>query len=308
MSFAARAQADKLYRVGVVLPGGPYYQAIDGLRDGLSEFGFVEGKQYVLHIRDEKGELTAAADAARSLEQEKIDIIFALPASVTGAVKAATENVPIVFFAGSDPVESGLVKSLTRPGGRLTGINLLSSELISKRIEILKEISPKLRRVLTFYDPNNPVARETSTSARRTAQQLGIGFLGREVHSIEELRTGLRTLESQEGDALFVVSDGMVISQSQLIVDVARAKRLPTMFGERSGVLAGGLASYGVNYRSVGHLAAKYVHKVLLGARPEDLPVERIDRFELVVNARTARELGLELPASVVIRAEEVIR
>ena len=304
-AVAAHAQPAKIYRVGVVLPGGPFYQVVEGLRDGLKELGFVEGTQYVLHIRDEKGDLKATEEAARNLEQEKVNLIFAVTTSVSVAVQRATENVPIVFYSGADPVDSGLVKSFAKPGGRLTGVNSLVVDLVPKRLEILKEISARLRRVMTFYDPTNPVARESAASTRTAAQQLA----GRrqEVRSVEELRAALRALKTEEGDALFLV-DAMVISQAQSIVDAAKAKKLLTMFTNRSDVVGGGLASYGPSYYAVGRLAATYVHRVLLGASPADLPVERFDRFELVLNDRTAREIGLTIPPSVLVRADEVIK
>ena len=144
--------------------------------------------------------------------------------------------------------------------------------------------------------------------ARTAARQLGIEFIEREARSVDELRTSLRTLKTGEGDALFIVSDGMVISQAQLIVDVAQSNKLMTMFTERSSVVRGGLSSYGVNYYTIGRLAAKYVHKVLLGASPADLPVERSDRLELVINARIAREMGLTIPREVLVQADEVIK
>jgi putative ABC transport system substrate-binding protein len=307
-AVAANAQPAKIYRVGIVLPGGPFNQVVEGLRDGLKELGFVEGTQYLLHIRDEKGDLKATEEAARNLEREKVNLIFAVTTSVSVAVQRATGTVPIVFYSGADPVDSGLVKSFAHPGGRITGVNSLVVDLVPKRLEILKEISPRLRRVMTFYDPTNHVARESATATKAAAHQLGIEFVEQEVRSVEELRAALRTLKTEEGDALFLVGDAMVISQAQLIVDTAKAKKLPTMFTNRSDVSGGGLASYGPSYYAVGRLAATYVHRVLLGASPADLPVERFDRFELVLNGRTAREIGLTIPASVLGRADEVIR
>jgi putative ABC transport system substrate-binding protein len=308
LPLIAEGQPTKIYRVGVVLPGGSFYQVVQGLRDGLKESGFVEGTQYVLHLRDEKGDLNAAEEAGRNLEQEKVDLIFAVTTSVCLAVKRATESVPIVFYSGADPVETGLVKSFANPGGRLTGINSLVVDLVPKRLGILKDISPTLRRVMTFYDPTNAVARESAASARAAAQQLGIEVVEREIRSVEELRTDLRTLKAGEAEAIFLVGDALVISQAQSIVDVAKTKKLLTMFTDRSPVVGGGLASYGPSYYAVGRRAANYVHQILLGVSPEGLPVERFDRFELVLNARTAREINLTIPQSLLLRADEVIQ
>jgi len=307
--LAPEAQpAAKIYRVGVVLEGGPYYAAIEGLKAGLKELGFEEGKQYGLHIRDVKGDLSAVAEAAKHLEQEKVDLIYTTATSITLAVRGATTKVPIVFYTGSDPVGAGLIKSFARPDGRLTGVYTRGADLLAKRLQILKEAVPKVRRVLSFYDPANSSAREGVTAAREAARQLRIELVDRQVRSVDELRAGLRGLKAGETDAIFLVPDAMVNSQAQLIADTATAKKVPSMFYERTGVVGGGLASYGMSYYAVGRLTAKYVHRVLLGTSPADLPVEGFDRFELVINLRTAKALGLTIPQSVLGRADELIR
>jgi len=308
LSLLAEAQQAKVYRVGVILPGGPYYSRIDGLRDGLRELGLEEGKHFVLEIRDTKGDLKAVEAVARNLEREKVNLIYAVTTSVTTVVKRATADIPIVFAVGLDPVAAGLVESFAKPGGRLTGVHLLGTDLTAKRLEILKEILPKLRRVLTFYNPNNRSARESSKSAREAAQHLRVEFVERHVASVEELRAGLGALRAGEADAFFYVGDAMVTSQAQWIIAAAKAKRLPTMFHDRSFVAQGALASYGVNSREAGRLSAKHVQRVLAGTNPKDLPVENTDRFELVLNLRTAREVGLTIPPSILLRADEVIQ
>jgi ABC-type uncharacterized transport system substrate-binding protein len=307
LPLAAEAQpAAKVYGVGVVLQGGPYHAAVDGLRDGLKELGFEEGTQYVLHLRDVKGDLTAVGEAARNLEREKVDLIYAVATGVSVSVQRATTKVPIVFYAGADPVEVGLVKSLARPGGRITGVHSRQADLIGKRLEILKEIVPTFHRVVTFYNPANPALRPGVTMARVATRQLGIELVERHVRSVDELRAGLRGLKAGEVDAI-LVWDAMVVSQTPLIVETAKTKKLPTMFFDRTSVAAGGLASYGTSYYGVGRQAAKYVHRVLSGTSPADLPVERSDRFELVINLKTAKALGLTIPASLLLRADQVI-
>jgi ABC-type uncharacterized transport system substrate-binding protein len=307
LPLAAEAQpAAKVYGVGVVLQGGPYHAAVDGLRDGLKELGFEEGTQYVLHLRDVKGDLTAVGEAARNLEREKVDLIYAIATGVSVSVQRATTKVPIVFYAGADPVEVGLVKSLARPGGRITGVHSRQADLIGKRLEILKEIVPTFHRVVTFYNPANPALRPGVTMARVATRQLGIELVERHVRSVDELRAGLRGLKAGEVDAI-LVWDAMVVSQTPLIVETAKTKKLPTMFFDRTSVAAGGLASYGTSYYGVGRQAAKYVHRVLSGTSPADLPVERSDRFELVINLKTAKALGLTIPPALLQRADQVI-
>ena len=305
--LAAEAQpAGKVYGVGVVLQGGPYHAAVDGLRDGLKELGFEEGTQYVLHLRDVKGDLTAVGEAARNLEREKVDLIYTVATGVSVSVQRATTKVPIVFYAGVDPVEVGLVKSLARPGGRITGVHSRQADLIGKRLEILKEIVPTFHRVVAFYNPANPVLRESATMAREATRQLGIELVERHVRSVDELRAGLRGLKAGEVDAI-VVWDAMVVSQTQLIVETAKKRKLPTMFFDRTSVVGGGLASYGTSYYGVGRLAAKYVHRVLSGTSPADMPVEMSDRYELVINLKTAKALGLTIPPALLQRADQVI-
>jgi len=303
----AKPQEARVYRVGVVLHGGPYSQAIDGLRDGLRELGLEEGKQFVLHVRDTKGDLKSVEAAAKSLEGEKVDLIVAMTTSVTLAAKRATKSVPIVFYAGSDPVSTGLVESFQKPGGRLTGIHRQSTDLTAKRLELLKEMVPRLRRVVTFYSPNNPVAQQSAKIARDAARQLKLELVERPVASVEDLRAGLRALRPGEADAFFLVSDAMVTSQTELIIESARAKRLPTMFQERGSVAKGALAAYGESFYAIGRLSAKHVQRVLLGADPGDLPVEQVDRLHFVINLTTAKALGLTIPQSLLTRVDEVI-
>jgi len=307
VSFAEAQQA-KVYRVGVILQGGPTYQVVDGLRKGLKELGLEEGKHFLLEIRDTKGDLKAVEQAAKNLEREKINLLYAINTSVTIAVRRATADTPIVFFAGADPVALGLVDSFANPGGRLTGVYFRATDLTAKRLEILKEILPKLRRIVTFYDPGNPVAKEASRLGREAARQLPVEFDERHVASVKELQAGVRALRAGEVDAYFEVSDAMVVSQAQLIIDTARAKRLPTMFIEQSQIVKGGLASYGVSFHEAGRLSAKYVQRILTGVKPKDLPVQGIDKVELVINLQTAKQIGLTIPPNVLVRADKVIK
>jgi putative ABC transport system substrate-binding protein len=307
LSHAVEAQQARVYRVGVVLLGGPHSSTIDGLREGLRELGLEEGKQIVLHVRDGKGDLKSVEAAARSLEGEKVDLIVAMTTSVTLAVKRATKSVPIVFYAGTDPVSTGLVESFRKPGGRLTGIHGQTTALTAKRVELLKEMVPRLRRVVTFYNPDNPAAQQSVKIAREAARQLKLELVERPVASVEELRTGLRALRPGEADALSHVADSMVTSQAELIIESARAKRLPTMLQERGSVAKGALAAYGESFYTIGRLLAKPVQRVPLGANPGDMPVEQVDRFHFVINLKTAKALGLTIPRSLLAQADEVI-
>ena len=306
--YAAAAQPAKPYRIGVILPGGPLHEAIDGLRDGLKELGLEEGKQFALTIRDTKGDAKEAEAAAKSFEREQVSLIIALTTSVTTAAMGATASIPIVFGVGSDPVTGGIIDSFAKPGGRLTGVHYLLTDLTAKRLEILKEILPKLSRVVTFYNPGNRVATEAAKSGREEANRLGLKFVERHVPSVEELRKALQALKTGEVDAYFYTSDAMVTSQAQLIIDTSKAKRLATMFHEQSLVTKGALASYGQNFHEVGRASAKYVQRVLNGAHPRDLRVETIENIELAINLQTAKQLGLTIPPQVLARAKKVVK
>jgi putative ABC transport system substrate-binding protein len=305
----AEAQQPKVYRIGVLLPGDAWYEIIDGLRVGLRQLGLQEGKQFALDIRDTKGDLKAAEEAARNLEQEKVNLIFTTRTSVTIAARRATADIPIVFSAGSDPVVLGLVESFAKPGGRLTGVYEPGTDLTAKRLEILKEIVPKLRRIVAFYDPRNPVASESARLAREEVARLrGVELVERHFASVEELQAGIRAVRTGEVDAFFQLSDSMVNNQAQLIIDTAMVKRLPTMFLDQSAVIKGGLASYNVSHHEVGRLSAKYVQRILTGVKPKDLPVEGVDKIALIINLKTAKQIGLTIPQRVLTRADKVIK
>jgi len=304
----AHAQETKLHRVGVILAGRPNYAGVDGLREGLKELRLEEGKQYVLDIQDVKGDLKAVGQVAANFERGKMDLLYTISTSVTTRAKQATTTVPMVFTVGGDPVARGLVESFPKPGGRLTGVYYWTTDLSPKRLEALKDILPKLRRVVTFYDPKNPIAQHSAKAAQEAGRHLGIKILERHVASVGELEAALRALRAGEADAVFLVTDTMAVSHAQLIIDAANAKGLPTMVHEYGLVAEGALAGYGMSYREVSRMSAKYVQRVLAGTDPKDLPVERYDRISLAINLRTAKALGLRIPNSVLDRADQVIQ
>jgi putative ABC transport system substrate-binding protein len=304
----AQAQQPKIYHIGVLVPGETWYEIIDGLRVGLKQLGFEEGKQITFAIRDWKGDAKAAEAEAKNFEQEKVSLIYTTSTNSTIAARRATAEIPIVFCAGTDPVVLGLVDSFAKPGGRLTGIYQPATDLTAKRLEILKEIVPKLRRVVTFYDPRRPTGVESSKFAREAGQRMGVQLVERHITSVEELQAAVRALKAGEVDGYLAVSDAVASNQAQLIIDTARVKRLPTMFDFLSHVTKGGLASYAVSFHEMGRLSAKYVQRILTGVKPQDLPVEGIDKIELVINLRTAKDIGLSVPPNVLARADRVIR
>jgi putative ABC transport system substrate-binding protein len=280
----------------------------DGLRDGLKQSGLEEGKHFLLNIRDSKGDVKAVEAAAKDFERDRVNLIFSVTTSATTAVKNVTSEIPIVFSVGSDPVGSGFVQSFAKPGGRFTGVQYSTTDLTGKRLEILKELLPKLSRVVIIYNPNNRVAVEAAALARQVGKQFGVQLVERHASSVEELRQRVGALKAKEADAFFYTSDAMVISQAQLLIDTATSKKLPTMFSEQSLVAMGALASYGENFYEVGWLSAKYVQKIMAGAQPGDLRIETVDKFELAINLKTAKKIGLTIPPNVLARADKVIK
>src|SRR5262245_41558584 len=308
LPLAVLAQQDRMYRVGVVHQGGgSYEQALKGLRDGVKELGFEEGKQFLFHVRDTRGDLKATEEAARNLEAEKVDLVVAFSTSTALAAKRATQSVPIVFYAGADPVSVGLIQSIAKPGGRLTGIYGRTVELTAKRFELLKEMVPRLHRVIVFYNPDNSTSVLSLKDAREAARQLKVEMVERRITSGDELRAALRALRPGEVDAHFHVADSLLTRYADLVIEAAKAKKLPTIYQDREVVVRGALAAYGLSYYASGRLLAKYVQRVLHGAPPGDLPVEQQDRLDFIINLKTAKAIGLTIPSSVLRRADEVI-
>jgi putative tryptophan/tyrosine transport system substrate-binding protein len=299
---------DQVRRVGVVLQGGSYYAGVDGLREGLKEAGLEEGQRLALLVRDAKGDLAAVEAAARVLERDDgVDLIVVFATSVALAARRSTENVPIVFVIGSDPAALGLIETLPRPGGRLTGLHNIGTDLTPKRLELLRELVPTVRRVITFYDPENRSATWSLSLSRDAARRLSIEFIERPVASADEIRERLHALRAEDADAYFFVSDAMVNSQSELILNRANMLRMPVVAYELEVVRRGALVGYGFSYWDLGRRAAGYVRRILAGSRASDLPVEAVSVPSLVINLKAAKSLGITIPSTLLARADEVI-
>jgi len=294
-------------RIGIIHLTGHHQQVVDGLRQGLRELGLEEGKRFVLDIRQIATDLKAVEEAARDLERGKVALIYTVTTPVTIRAKRVTTRTPIVFYLGGDPVGDGLVESLAKPGGRLTGVLGLSRELTAKRLQVLKEMIPTLARVLTVYNPGDSVGGENARLAREAARQSGLQLVERHVSSIEEIRAALHGLKPREVQAYLHTPNALVTSQAQLIIDAARAKKLPTMFHEQGLAAKGALAAYGASYIELGRVSAKHVQRILAGTDPKNLPVENYDKVGLALNLRTARELGVKMPPALLRRADTVI-
>jgi putative ABC transport system substrate-binding protein len=283
-------------------------KSISGLRAALKELGYQEGKNILIEVRNARGKRGALKLAAVELVKKKTDLIFTTGSSATLAAMAATTEIPIVFRHPLDPVALGLVKSMERPGGNVTGVAGLSVQQAETRLEILKEIVPTLRRVLIFYDIYNPISRGHFAIAEVAATNLGLHVAEHPIKNDKELKDSIKRFKKKEGDAFYHVSDVLVQSQADFIFRVARQKKLPTMFGRSAWAARGSLAGYGPNNFEMGRQAASLVDKILKGARPENLPIERAKKFDLFINLRTASVIGITVPRDVLSRADKIIR
>ena len=312
--LAGEAQpAAKVVRIGMLWtasPDNPLLQAVfDAFQQGLREQGYVAGKDVAFEHRSAREKYELFPDLAAELVRLNVNVIVTGNALSTLAAKQATSTIPIVFAAAPDPVAAGLVASLARPGGNVTGLTtLVSPAIVGKQLELLKEAVPKLSRVAVLGNPaslhTRMFIREAETAARSLKVQLQIV----EARDPDEFKGAFAAVTKERVGAMFVLSDPMFINNRTQLVNLAARNRLPTMYAQREHVEAGGLMAYASNLAELYRRAATYVGKILKGAKPADLPVEQPTKFELVINLKTAKALGLTIPQSLLLRADEVIR
>jgi putative tryptophan/tyrosine transport system substrate-binding protein len=300
-------QADRIRRVGILRPGPLADASLDAFRQGLREVGQVERRTILVEGRSAQGNVKRLPALARDLVDLKVDVIVAEHSAAIQAAKQESKTIPIVMAASADPVGAGLVASLARPGGNVTGFSRVGPETDGKRLELLKEILPAIKRVAFIWDPNNPGLLVRFKAAQTTAAALGLEVQSLEVRAASELQTALEAASADRAAAL-VVPSPMVSAYREQIVDFAAKHRLPLVYDAREFVEElGVLMSYGSNLPDLWRRAAALVDRILKGANPADLPVEQPTKFELVVNLKTAKALGLDIPPMLLGRADEVI-
>jgi putative tryptophan/tyrosine transport system substrate-binding protein len=290
---------------GTAAPGTPLLEA---LRQGLRDLGWVEGQNIAIEVRYAEGKGDQLPELAAEFVRRKVDLIFASGTPAALAAKRATTTIPIVIGFVGDPVGSGVVASLARPGGNITGwTHLAGLELAGKRLELLKEAVPGITRIGALWNPTNPGNGPFVKDLAAAAQALKVQLHPVGAHDPHEIDNAFATLARQRAEALAVVADGMFLAQRDRIITLAARNRLPAMYASTDLVEAGGLMAYSVNLPEMFRRGASYVDRILKGARPADLPVERPTRFYFVINLKTAKALGLTLPSSVLGRADQVI-
>ena len=303
-------QAGKVYRIGYLSPTPPEPPRGEVFRQALRELGWIEGRNIAFEYRWAHNDYARLPDLAKELVALNSDVIFATSPPATLALKGATTTIAVVFLGGP-AVESGLVASLARPGGNLTGVDVLAADLNVKRLDLLKGAIPTASRIAVLWHrwsqagASRPQSVEAVDAAART---LGLQPRFLEVRHPNEIDTAFATMARERPHALLVMSSPMLASQSVRIVDLAARNRLPAMYQWREFAEAGGLMSYGANLLDLYPRAAVYVDKILRGAKPADLPVEQATKFELVINLKTAKTLGLTIPQSLLLRADQVIQ
>ena len=306
--LAARAQQPaKLPTIGFLGTTTPsaWSQWVAAFVQRLRDFGWIEGRTIAVEYRWAEGRDERFVEIAAELVQLKVDVIVTSGTALLAA-KQATSVIPIVFAVANDPVGSGFVASLSRPGGNITGLSLQSTDLAGKRLELFREVVPDLRRLAIMAHVGNPGAVLELAEVQAAARALGLEVATLEIRRAEDIAPAFEALNGRV-DALYIETDALIFTHRIRINTLALAARLPTMHGVRAYVEAGGLMSYGPNYTDLFRRAGELVDKILRGAKPADIPVEQPTKFDLVINLTTAKALGLDVPAALLARADEVI-
>jgi putative ABC transport system substrate-binding protein len=286
-------------------PGGA--PLAESFRRGLQDLGYVEGKTIAIVYRSAEGKPDRLPALAAELVQFQVDVIFAQSGQVAEAAKVTTTTIPIVMVSGADPVAIGLVTSLARPGGNITGLSLMSAELAGKRLQLLKEASGRLGRVAVLWNARDAVMTNIFSEIQAAAPVLGMTVQPLGVQEAKDIDGAIAAMTEERPDALFMITDVLTSKYVRQVLDFAMQHQLPTMFQSIGGVAEGGLMTYAPSFTDAYRRAAYYVDRILKGAKPGDLPVEQPTKFELVVNLKTAKALGITIPPTLLMLADEVI-
>jgi putative tryptophan/tyrosine transport system substrate-binding protein len=308
--FAEAQQPKKVSRIGYIASTTTDRRSTNttAFRERLRELGYIEAQNIVIEYRYTEGKPDRAPELATELVRLKIDVIFANSAVVALAAKNATRTIPIVFNSQAEPVASGLVYSLARPGGNVTGFTGIAAVLAGKRMELLKEIVPKLSRVAIMWELNNPGSEESWKESQLPARQLGLQIHSIEVSSADDFESAFSKASKSGSGALAVTLSGLFSSHQKQIVSLATKRRIPTIYTRGEFVENGGLMSYGADEDESVKRIAMMIDKILKGAKPADLPVEQATTFDFVINLKSAKQIGLTIPPNVLARADKVIK
>jgi putative tryptophan/tyrosine transport system substrate-binding protein len=303
----AAQQPARIARIGFLHPGTPPNASADVFRNALTDLGYVEGRDVTIEFRWAEGHLERLSPLAAELVALKVDVIVVGTTPAIKAVSEKTKTIPIVMTVVADPVADGLVQSLGRPGGNVTGLTIISPELSGKRIELLKEAVPRLSRLAVLWNPANPTHTTALRESQVTAKALGLQNVPVPVQNAADVDGAFATIARERATALFVLDDAILFLERQRIADLALKNRLPLVSGISGYADAGGLLTYGARQTDLYLRAAVFVDRILKGAKPANLPIEQPSSFELVLNLKTAKSIGLAIPDSVRWRADRLI-
>ena len=306
--FAAWAQAP--VRVGILVQemGRGQSQAIKGLSEELKRIGYRERQNLIFEIRNVKGNRGALQSAAGELVAQQVKLVFTTGNSATRAAAAAARDIPVLFVHPGDPLASGLIKSGEERAGHVTGVAAYAAQTTERRLALFKEIMPALKKIWVFFDAGNPLSRDNFKLAESAAKKLGLQAASYGIKSTDELKTTLAAVRAENGAAIFQVADELVETEADFLFETARVKKIATMFNEESWAINGALAAYGPNYLEMGRQAGRLADRIIKGESPAALPLERASKFDLTINYRTARFIGLDLSAAMLKKADKVIR
>ena len=308
-SFAEAQQAAKIFRIGILIASSASSVStrVETFRQRLRELGYVEGKNIVIEYRYAEGNVERLADLAAELIQLKVDVIVtAGPATL--AAKKATATIPIVFTAANDPLGTGVVSSLARPGGNITGLSVMAPDLDGKRLELLKEAFPKVARVAFLWQSMGSRGKLALTEMEAAAKALGLKLQSLEVRGLDDFESVFARAKKDGAQALITTPNPLIRAQQRRVLEFAAKNRLPAIYPASEFVEAGGLMSYAANYADLYRRAADFVDKILKGIKPTDLPVEQPTKFEFLVNLKAAKQIGVTIPPNVLVRADKVIK
>jgi putative ABC transport system substrate-binding protein len=308
--FGVRAQQRAMPVIGVLSPEEPTTSYVGGLRAGLQELGYLEGRNIQIEYRWAQGRFERLTELAAELVRLNVDVLVTYVTQASLEAKKQTSTIPIVMVGVADPVRVGLIGSLAHPGGNVTGVSSVAAVLVGKQFELLKEIVPKVSRIAALWNPANPAFQSLQVrQAELAARQLGVQLQLLEARAPHEFGAAFAAIDREGTRALVILAEPLWDNNNNThtLVELVAKRRLAAIAGHRTFADAGGLVAYGANYFNISKLAAVYVAKILKGAKPADLPVEQPTKFELVINMKTAKALGLTIPPSVLLRADQVI-
>ncbi len=301
----------KQVKVGIIYMGGKSFtQTVEGFKAGMKDLGYVDGKNILYETINTSGSKEKIANAVKEVMEKKVNVIYAITTPVTKEVQRYTDDkpIPVVFSVVADPVGSKFVKSIKEPGGNMTGVTNLAIELTEKRLEMLKRIVPGLKKVMWIYDPNVDVSVRAAEHARKVCKDMKISYVEKKAATQEELTKVIAGIKRSEADGILHIVNALLVANNKLLIKKALDEKIPYIATDAEIVEEGALANYGPNFYAIGRQSARLAHKVLMGAKPGSIPVEVPDKYDFIINLKTAKSIGIKIPDNALMMATKVIK